>query len=136
MTETSAPTMEDLDIRASWALLTGHGFGRVAVTRRGQPEIYPVNYVVLQGRIRLRTAPGAKLLGMLLDDRVAFEVDGIEGDTAWSVLVKGTAEEVRLSPDRTTPPLLPDTPWVPSPRDAIVEITPIEVTGRRFRRAD
>src|SRR5947209_19100265 len=120
MTDTSAATIEELDARASWALLAAQPYGRIAVNRLGQPEIYPVNHVVLQGRIRFRTTPGAKLLGLLLDGRVAFQVDGVEDDVAWSVLVKGTAEEVRLAPDRTTPPLLPETPWVPSPRDAIV----------------
>jgi nitroimidazol reductase NimA-like FMN-containing flavoprotein (pyridoxamine 5'-phosphate oxidase superfamily) len=135
MTETAIPTTEDLDVRASWELLRSHTYGRVAVTHLGQPEIYPVNYLVMQGRIRFATAPGAKLLGVLLDGRVAFEIDGIEGDTAWSVLVKGTADEVRLSPDRSAPPLVPDAPWVPSPRDAVVDITPAEVTGRRFHRA-
>lgn len=134
MTDVRQPTIEDLDVRASWELLRAHDFGRVAVTRLGQPEVYPVNYLVMQGRIRFGTAPGAKLLGVLLDGRVAFEIDGVETGTAWSVLVKGTAEEVQLSPDRTFPPLVPETPWVPGPRTAIVDITPTEVTGRRFRR--
>lgn len=135
MTDTTSPTIEELDSRAGWALLGEHQVGRLGVIRQGQPEIYPINYVVMQGRIRLRTVPGAKLLGVILGGRVAFEVDGIEGDTAWSVLVKGTAEEVQLSPDRTVPPTLPATLWVPGSRDSIVEITPVEITARRFRRA-
>lgn len=71
--------IEDLDVRASWDLLRAHDYGRVAVTRLGQPEVYPVN-------------------------------------------------------DRTFPPLVPENPWVPGPRSAIVDITPTEMTGRRFRR--
>ena len=136
MTDDVQPTIEVLDVRASWELLRTHDYGRVAVTRLGQPEIYPVNYIAMQGRIRFTTAPGAKLLGVLLDGRVAFEIDGVEDGTAWSVLVKGTAEEVQLSPDRTYPPLVPEVPWVPDLRSAIVDITPNEVTGRRFRRAE
>jgi hypothetical protein len=136
MAETLTAMTEQLDGRASWDLLRRHDVGRVAVNRRGQPEIYPVNYLVMQGRIRFATAPGAKLFGVLLDGRVAFEIDGIDGDTAWSVLVKGSAEEVQLSPDHSAPPLVPDAPWVPTTRDAVVDITPSEVTGRRFRRVE
>lgn len=134
-TTTPQPTVEELDRNGCWALLQQHTTGRVAVIERNEPAVYPVNYVVIQGRIRFRTAPGAKLLGLLLDGRVAFEIDGIEGETAWSVLVRGFAEEVVLAPDRTTAPSLPEAPWVPGPRDAIVEITPSALTGRRFTRS-
>jgi len=135
MTETAMPTVEELDARESWELLEQQEYGRIAVVRHGQPEIYPVNYLALQGRIRFHTAPGAKLFGVLLDGHVAFEIDGVDGGTAWSVLVKGTAEEVQLSPDRGYPGPLPDVPWMPERRTAVVDITPIEVTGRRFRRS-
>lgn len=131
---TEPPAVREFDERECWAYLQQHHFGRVAVGAGGDLAIYPVNYLADMGRIRFRTVPGAKLIELLLDRRVAFEIDGQGEDVAWSVLVKGTAEEIELSPDRVSKPKLPETPWVPGPRDAVVEITPVSMTGRVFTK--
>jgi hypothetical protein len=126
--------VRELDRQECWRYLQAHDFGRIAVAPRGDVAIYPINYVVQNGRIRLRTSPGAKLFALLLNARVAFEIDGQEKDSAWSVLVRGTAEEAEMPPDLE----LPETnerPWVPGPREVLVEITAEEITGRAFDRA-
>jgi hypothetical protein len=128
-TRATSPVQE-LDSRECWEYLQGNDFGRIGVAPRGEVAIYPINYVAEQGRLYLRTSPGAKLIGLLLNAKVAFEIDGREGETAWSVLVTGTAEEVEMPP-KVDPPETQDRPWVP----AVVEITPERITGRRFTRA-
>lgn len=126
--------VHELDQRECWTYLQQQDVGRVAVAAAGDIGIYPVNYIADRGRIRFRTDPGTKLIELMLNGRVAFEVDVQNEDTAWSVLVRGTAEEVQLSPDKVAPARLPDTPWVPGPRKAIVDITPVTMTGRLFVR--
>jgi uncharacterized protein len=130
-----APPEQDvrvLDIRECWAHLQREEFGRLAVVLHGAAEIFPVNYLAGDGRIRIRTAPGAKLVALVIDNRVTFEIDGFDGDTAWSVIVKGLAEEVDLRPAPRQAIALP-IPWTPSPKDSAVEITPDSVSGRLFK---
>jgi nitroimidazol reductase NimA-like FMN-containing flavoprotein (pyridoxamine 5'-phosphate oxidase superfamily) len=126
--------VRELDSRECWERLQADDFGRIALAPQGEPAIFPINYVVEQGRIVLRTSPGAKLTALLLDARVAFEIDGREDDSAWSVVVVGTAQEVELPP-RLEAPETQERPWVPGPRKAVVEITPERVTGRLFTRS-
>jgi uncharacterized protein len=123
----------ELSREECWDHLREHDFGRIGVAPGGYIGIYPVNYVVEQGRIMIRTSPGSKLTALLLNDRVAFEVDGRVGDVAWSVLVRGVGEEVEMPPKEPLPNTT-DRPWVPGPRHAVVEIRPVEITGRHFHR--
>jgi hypothetical protein len=130
----SASVVRELGVEECWDYLRSHDFGRIGVAPGGEVAIYPINYIVEQGRISLRTSPGAKLVGLMLNARVAFEIDGQENDSAWSVLVVGTAEEVEMPP-KVDRPETQARPWVPGPRNAVVEITPDRITGRVFTRA-
>lgn len=133
--EPTAPVApRELSSAECWDYLTEHDFGRIGVAPGGSVAIYPVNYVVEHGRILIRTSPGSKLTGLMLNDRVAFEVDGRVGDVAWSVHVRGVGQEIELPPKEPLPDTT-DRPWVPGPRRAVVEILPVQITGRRFHRA-
>jgi uncharacterized protein len=109
----------DLPANACWALLRTQEVGRLAVSIADRPEIFPVNYVVDHGTIVFRTAEGTKLAGAAQRD-VAFEADGYEPDTgeAWSVVVKGRADEVSRGHellDTTDLPLFPCSPGTRRP---------------------
>jgi hypothetical protein len=111
--------------------------GRLAVAVTGAPEIFPVNFVVDHGTVVFRTAEGTKLHAAMIAP-VAFEADGRvagEADVAWSVVVKGRAEEIRRLDEVVAGTELPLFPWHPSPKDRFVRIVPREITGRRFRVA-
>jgi hypothetical protein len=71
-------------------------------------------------------------------DAVAFETDGYERDTgeAWSVVVKGHAEEIGLAHDLFDTVGLPLFPWHAAPKQRFVRIVPDEVSGRRFHVVD
>ena len=99
------PGVTDLEANACWALLRSHEVGRLAVSIADRPEIFPVNYVVDHGTVVFRTAEGTKLAGAVQRD-VAFEADGYEPETgeAWSVVVKGRAEEICAGTNCLTPP--------------------------------
>lgn len=125
----------ELDDAECWRLLEGAEVGRLAVDIAGHPDIFPVNFVVDDGAIVFRTAPGTKLAGAVLSGYVAFEIDGWEPDqrVAWSVVAKGTAREITGMQERFDAEDLPLFEWIASPKPNFVRIDPTSVTGRRYR---
>ncbi len=138
MDATSQPGTEILDEQECWDLLGSVAVGRIAVDIAGQPDIFPINYVVDDGGIVFRTGPGTKLAGAVLSGHVAFEIDGYEPEqrTAWSVVVKGRAHQIEHMVEMFAAEDLPLFPWVASPKPDFVKIRPDLVTGRRFHVMD
>lgn len=136
--ETDRAGMTILDVRTSLELLRSAPVGRIAVIVNDHPEIFPVNYVVDRGTVVFRTAEGTKLASVAFGANVAFEVDGYDADkgTAWSVVMKGRAGEVRGLHERFEAAELPLFPWHASPKPRFVRVEPIEITGRRFSVLD
>jgi nitroimidazol reductase NimA-like FMN-containing flavoprotein (pyridoxamine 5'-phosphate oxidase superfamily) len=121
-----------------WALLRTAEVGRLAVAIAARPDIFPINFVVDHGSVVFRTAEGTKLAASVLGIAVAFEVDGYDGDAgeAWSVVIKGRAQEIERMHELFDAMDLPLFPWHAAPKHRFVRITPEEVTGRRFRVVD
>jgi len=121
-----------------WALLRGAEVGRLAVSIARHPDIFPINYVVDGRDIVFRTSAGTKLAAAVLGDAVAFEIDGYDPDAgeAWSVVVKGSAEQIEGWVDKDRVERLPLFPWNASPKFDFVRIVADEVTGRRFHVTD
>lgn len=122
---------QTLSTEECWDLLAGHEFGRLAFPVLGDVQITPINYAVDGDTLLFLTAQGNKLLGVVMHARVALEIDEISDDSAWSVLVRGTArvlegEEVYRAEE------VPLRPWVADDKHVVVEITPDQVSGRRF----
>lgn len=138
MTTSGRDPIEILSDDQCWDLLGSVSVGRLAVDIAGQPEIYPINFVVDDRHVYFRSAAGTKLAGAVLSGRVAFEIDGYEPDehVAWSVMVKGRASLVERMMEVFEAEELPLFPWVAFPKPDIVRITPTEVTGRRFHVTD
>ena len=124
----------ELDAEECWQILNGTDLGRIAASAGGSIDIFPVNYALEDHAIMFRTAPGTKLLELAINDRVAFEVDGHDEGTAWSVVVKGHAERVERQSEMDAAEQLGLTPWIPTLKYRWVRIHPTEVTGRRFAR--
>jgi len=138
MADTSSATTsgtEHLSPSECWWLLSKAEVGRLGVAALGTVEIFPVNFVVDQKRIIFRTSPGEKLLALTMRNTVAFEIDGWDDDSAWSVLVKGTAAALRTDPQIQAASHTGVKPWTPDPKNTYVQIEAREVTGRRFRRS-
>lgn len=90
-TDRSAPLIEALDRSESEKILTRNHVGRIAFTTQGRVNILPLHYAYDAGWIYGRTQPGGKLLLVLRNRRVAFEVDEHEGVFDWrSVVAHGT----------------------------------------------
>jgi nitroimidazol reductase NimA-like FMN-containing flavoprotein (pyridoxamine 5'-phosphate oxidase superfamily) len=117
-----------------WNLLTRHELGRLGVTLDGEPDIFPVNFVVDGPRVLFRTAPGSKLAELTVNPRVAFEVDEHDETYAASVVLKGVAKRLELQREIDAADALPLVSWIPTLKYRWVQITPISITGRRFDR--
>ena len=121
-----------LDDEQTWKLVEGAKHGRLVVTVAGEPDIFPVNYVVSGRKLFLRTAPGNKLAELTINSKVLFETDGVLSDEAWSVVLRGTARVLDKSADIAAAEALGLKSWVPTLKDFYVEITPTSVSGRHF----
>lgn len=133
MTEPSAE-QAILTSEECWELLRSREFGRLAYVADGAPHIVPINYRVDDTQLVFRTADGEKLHSILLENRVAFEVDEIDDaqEIGLSVVLRGhtvvlpAEEEIRLEQVGLRA-------WLGSGKPVLVAIQPDEVTGRRYR---
>lgn len=116
-------------------LLAAHDLGRVAISVEGQPQIFPVNYAMHEGRVAFRTAPGTKLEHGPRTP-VAFEIDEFDAATGvgWSVMAQGMLYDVTDTIDRESTALrdLAVEPLAPGAREHWLAIYPAVVSGRRF----
>ena len=133
MTTEEAWPITAMDEDESWAQLASRTLGRLAISVDGNPDIFPVNFVVQSRTILIRTAEGTKLAGVAINQRVAFEADDHDVANGWSVVVKGQARVVSGSEDIAAAERAQVLPWTSTPKERFIRITPVEITGRRFR---
>jgi uncharacterized protein len=125
--------VNSLDDQEMWALLDRTPMGRLAVAAAGELDIFPVNYIVDEGSILFRTAAGTKLVELTVNAAVAFEIDGYDDSTAWSVVVKGRAARLDHQSEIDRADTLSLTPWIPTLKYTYVRVTPTSLSGRSFR---
>lgn len=128
--------MEHLGVRECWDLLQRTPAGRIGVLVDSAPEIYPVNFAVLDRTIVFRTDGGNKLAGLRKSPAVSFEIDHFDSRerVGWSVLVKGFADTLPSHRRRAAAALELDL-WTVGDKGTWIQITPYEVSGRRIGRA-
>ena len=138
MTIDNRPGVAVLEAHTCLSLLRGADVGRLALAVDGRPEIFPVNYLVDHGTILFRTGAGTKFAGIIAGRYVAFEVDGYqpEAGEAWSVVVKGRAEEITILTEVLDAMTFPLFPWHAGLKPHFVRIVPDDISGRRFRVLD
>lgn len=126
--------LTELSRAECFELLGDTGVGRVAFNTAAGPLIHPVNYLVDQSTIVIRTSPHSRLGGHPLG-LVAFEVDDVDSEmrAGWSVLLVGRCAPIEDADEaidlRLTRRL---EAWASGPRNLFVRITPQQVTGRRI----
>lgn len=121
----------------SWELLSSQEVGRLATGVSSRPEIFPVNFAVADGCLYFRSAPGNKLLGLAINEQVAFEADDDSAQASgWSVVCHGRGEIVQTSEEIAAIDELGLHPWVQTIKTEYVRIRVDEITGRRFRFGD
>ena len=125
--------MDILSESECWSLLSAMALGRLVTTVEGQPEIFPVNFVVQRRTVLFRTAEGAKLFTVVMNKRVAFEADDHNVSEGWSVIVKGTARLLNTSAEIQEAERAQLLPWTATSKHRYVRVIPSVITGRRFR---
>ena len=126
--------IEQMSTQECWEVLDRERFGRLAVAVQGEPDIFPINFLVDDGVLLMRTAAGTKLTELVINAAVAVEADGREGDRAWSVIVKGLARMVDSFSETYVDDEKHLETWLPSDKPIYVEITVRDISGRRFYR--
>lgn len=117
----------------SWRLLATVALGRLVTTVDGQPEIFPVNFVVQRRTVLFRTAEGTKLVSAAINNRVLFEADEHDVVEGWSVIVKGTAQMLRSREEIEEAERAQLFSWTATRKPHYVRVRPMAITGRRFR---
>ncbi|SEH02445.1 Pyridoxamine 5'-phosphate oxidase [Nonomuraea solani] len=130
----SAPrrNLKELSEAESLRRLAGVPFGRIVFTRHALPAIRPVNHVVVDGRIVLRSGSGTIISTEVASWNavVAYEADELDAGRrlGWSVVVTGVA---RLVADAEEAARLRELvhPWVEGAMEQVISIRPEIVTG-------
>ena len=122
----------DLTARECLELLETRKVGRVAWCGAAGPTVIPVNYVLRDSAVWIRSTPYSMLARESAGEQMAFEVDGVDEFTrsGWSVLVRGRAEHRHPRSCRADLPGLGT--WPEGPRPFVLSIDLLEVTGKRL----
>ncbi|HWJ10348.1 MAG TPA: pyridoxamine 5'-phosphate oxidase family protein [Nocardioides sp.] len=115
-----------LDDHECWDLLRSQPVGRIAWSGAQGVSVVPVNFVVADDSIVLRTTPYSLLARESTDRDVAFEVDHFDAEdhSGWSVLVRGRCVRVHRASERSDP-------WATGARVLDLQIEVRTVSGRR-----
>jgi nitroimidazol reductase NimA-like FMN-containing flavoprotein (pyridoxamine 5'-phosphate oxidase superfamily) len=129
---TSHRALRELNREEALWLLSSVSLGRIVFTDRALPAIRPVNHLVQDGQVVIRSHTGAAIV-TAAGQRVvvAYEADAIDPDThlGWSVVVTGVARLV-LDPVAAARYREQLRPWVDGRRmDEVIAISPDIVTG-------
>lgn len=112
----------------SWSRLRSKAVARLAITG---PDIFPVNFLVADHEVFIRTSDGTKADTLREHPQVALETDDL-GPHPWSVVVKGVADVIDDPDEIASLGELAFWSWAPRDTDVIVRIRPTEITGRQF----
>ena len=83
--------------------------------------------------VYFRSGEGSKLSELAVHPQVAFEVDEIREDSAWSVVLHGHARILRSFDDAARIDALGLSPWVPTPKYDYVALTATDLTGMQLK---
>ena len=115
-----------------WNLLSSVALGRLVTSVEGEPEIFPINFVVQHRTVLFRTAEGTKLVSAAINNRVLFEADDHGVTDGWSVIMRGQARILHTDDDIGEAERAQLLPWTATVKQHYVRIRPLSITGRRF----
>jgi nitroimidazol reductase NimA-like FMN-containing flavoprotein (pyridoxamine 5'-phosphate oxidase superfamily) len=126
----------DLTEGECWQLLRAVSLGRVVFTQHAMPAIRPVNHVVEDRKIIIRSHAGAAIVSRAVADAgsvVCYEADDLDPirHTGWSVIVTGMARLVSEPAEIARYHDLLE-PWIAGQMDHVVAIEPRFVSGLRL----
>lgn len=133
----AGPRLVELSRAESLRLLGSVSLGRLVFTDRALPAIRPVNHLLDQETVVIRSHFGATITTMLRKGDgvvVAYEADVLDAEAhrGWSVIVTGLASLVTDPGDVARYERLLR-PWISSPAmDSVIRIHPTIINGCRL----
>jgi uncharacterized protein len=126
------PELRELDPSVCERLLRLGTLGRVGLTTPDGPEIIPVNYVVRDDAVTIRTSPDGLLARYGAGAPIVFEVDEVDDARwhGWSVVAHGVGEVVIDSGDPRPGPLRARS-WSDGDRSCELRLPWSSLTGRQ-----
>jgi nitroimidazol reductase NimA-like FMN-containing flavoprotein (pyridoxamine 5'-phosphate oxidase superfamily) len=127
----------DLETAECWELVSQQPTCRIAWTSGDGPTIIPVNHVVFDEALWIRTSAYSSLVQEVDDTKVAILVDRFDPETrlGWSVQLRGIAQ-VLFHHDEVPEEVRHLTTWAPGAKPLWVQLRPDEVIGRRLVAGD
>lgn len=129
MDDIGTPFPAVLTLGRCMELLSGGGYGRVAVTEQALPVIVPVNYCLAGGgELLIATGSRTGLVNRARDTVITFEAGGVDAaGWAWSVTVTGYARSLAAGQRERA-----RGPWAPGAEEELLCLETTEVDGRVF----
>ncbi|UDY24845.1 pyridoxamine 5'-phosphate oxidase family protein [Nocardioides sp. Kera G14] len=125
--------LHEIDESECWDLLKSHSVSRVAWAGSDGPVVLPLNYVVHDGALWLRTSAHSTLSQEVDDAPVAILVDEFDAETqvGWSVQVRGTAQ-MHYKEESVPDEVQKLRTWAAGARPLWISVTPTALNGRRL----
>lgn len=136
------PELQEMTTQECWRRLGTEGMGRVGFDRGRGPRIHPVNYTVADQTVYVRTNDASEFgsfVRMFGDGAlVSFQVDELDAARGerWSVLIAARVRPLSPEAEADLPPSRIPVPVPDGQRPVLVQLTPIEVTGRHLVEDD
>ncbi|MFE1644281.1 pyridoxamine 5'-phosphate oxidase family protein [Microbacterium sp. P01] len=131
--EPARHAVEHLTEAQCWTMIEAESFGRLAVEGLdGAPDVFPLNYVVRDKAIYIKSAPGLKLMAITAHSSVALEIDGVDAGFQWSAVIRGSARRLAFDTEILQSGVQAMISSSPTTKYNYVCITPDSVSGRRF----
>lgn len=126
--------LERLSRSECLALLASVPVGRIVYSDGALPAIQPVNFLLDEGNIVIRTGADTRLAAAARGTVVAFEVDEIDADSrgGWSVVVTGHARPVRDPDEVARLQRSGLRAWAPGNKEHFIRIGAELISGRRI----
>ena len=130
---TDSPTLQELSTEESWRLAAAVGVCRIAWTAPDGPILVPVNHVVHERSVWIRTSAYSQLVREVDDARVALLIDDIDKEThlGWSVQLRGMAE-IHFHIDQVPMDVRHLETWAGAARPYWIQVHVRDVNGRRL----
>jgi len=128
--------IQELTDAESWQLLRSVSLGRIVFTWHAMPAIRPVNHLVEDEAIIVRSHLGSAIVARTTADDgavVCYEADELDPvrHTGWSVIATGMARLVRDPAAITRYEQLLE-PWAAGQMDYVIAVRPQVITGIRL----
>ena len=125
--------LQELSTQECWELVGGVGFARIAWNSPNGPVVLPVNHVVHEQSLWIRTSAYSSMAEQVDDTRIAVEVDAVdpESHVGWSVLLRGSGDVI-YQEESVPEEVRSLRAWASGARPLWIRLTPTMVTGRRL----